>query len=91
MDSLAGKSRGALFRVTSGVEIAFDRLTSEMSGHYLLGVICERLGVPPADRALCVTLITRVEDLGIDHDKVHVQFENGLGRAGGLSLAERAP
>jgi VWFA-related protein len=38
LDSLAGKSRGALFQVTSSPEIAFDRLTKEMSGHYLLGV-----------------------------------------------------
>jgi len=38
LDALAGKSRGALFRVTSSPEIAFDRLTKEMSGHYLLGV-----------------------------------------------------
>jgi VWFA-related protein len=38
LDSLAGKSRGALFRVTASPEIAFDRLTMEMSGHYLLGV-----------------------------------------------------
>jgi hypothetical protein len=38
LNSLAGKSRGALFQVTSSPEIAFDRLTKEMSGHYLLGV-----------------------------------------------------
>jgi len=38
LDALAGKSRGALFRVTSSPQIAFDRLTLEMSGHYLLGV-----------------------------------------------------
>ena len=38
LSSLAGKSRGALFTVTSSPEIAFDRLTMEMSGHYLLGV-----------------------------------------------------
>src|SRR5436190_5498894 len=38
LSALAGKSRGALFQVTSSPEIAFDRLTKEMSGHYLLGV-----------------------------------------------------
>jgi len=38
LSALAGKSRGALFTVTSSPEIAFDRLTQEMSGHYLLGV-----------------------------------------------------
>jgi VWFA-related protein len=38
LDTLAARSRGALFRVTSSPEIAFDRLTREMSGHYLLGV-----------------------------------------------------
>jgi VWFA-related protein len=38
LSALAGKSRGALFQVTSSPEIAFDRLTKEMAGHYLLGV-----------------------------------------------------
>ena len=38
LNSLAGKTRGAIFQVTSTPEIAFDRLTKEISGHYLLGV-----------------------------------------------------
>ncbi len=38
LNSLAGKSRGALFQVTSSPEIAFERLPKEMAGHYLLGV-----------------------------------------------------
>ena len=35
---LAGASRGALFNVTGTGETLFDRIASELSGYYLLGV-----------------------------------------------------
>ena len=38
LNSLAGRTRGAIFQVTSTPEIAFDRIIKEMAGHYLLGV-----------------------------------------------------
>jgi VWFA-related protein len=38
LESLAGLSRGALFRVVGTGEAIFDRLASEMSAYYLLGV-----------------------------------------------------
>jgi VWFA-related protein len=38
LNALAGRTRGAIFQVTSTPEIAFDRITREMAGHYLLGV-----------------------------------------------------
>lgn len=38
LEMLAGQSRGAFFRVAGNGEGIFDRLTSELSGYYLLGV-----------------------------------------------------
>lgn len=38
LEALAARSRGALFEATSSTEIALDRVTQELSGHYLLGV-----------------------------------------------------
>ena len=45
LENLAGMSRGALFRVIGSGDAVFERLASEMSAYYLLGV--EQL---PADR-----------------------------------------
>ena len=38
LEILAGASRGALFTVTGSGEALFDRISSELSGYYLLGV-----------------------------------------------------
>jgi VWFA-related protein len=38
LEMLAGASHGALFRVPTSPDLQFDRLASEMSGHYMLGV-----------------------------------------------------
>lgn len=38
LENLAGMARGALFRVIGSGEAIFDRLASEMSAYYLLGV-----------------------------------------------------
>jgi VWFA-related protein len=38
LEAIAARSRGGLFPVTSSAEIAFERLSLELSGHYLLGV-----------------------------------------------------
>jgi VWFA-related protein len=38
LELLAGASRGALFTVTGTGEALFDRISSELSGYYLLGV-----------------------------------------------------
>jgi VWFA-related protein len=38
LEMLAGASRGALFTVTGSGEALFDRISSELSGYYLLGV-----------------------------------------------------
>ena len=38
LETLAGVTRGALFTVTGSGENVFDRITSELSGYYLLGV-----------------------------------------------------
>jgi VWFA-related protein len=38
LETLAGASRGALFNVTGNGEALFDRISSELSGYYLLGV-----------------------------------------------------
>jgi VWFA-related protein len=38
LENLAGLSRGALFRVIGSGDAVFDRLASEMSAYYLLGV-----------------------------------------------------
>jgi VWFA-related protein len=38
LDTLAGAARGTLFNVTGTGEGIFDRLSSELSGYYLLGV-----------------------------------------------------
>jgi VWFA-related protein len=38
LETLAGVTRGALFTVTGSGENIFDRLTSELSGYYMLGV-----------------------------------------------------
>ena len=38
LETLAGATRGALFNVTGTGENVFDRITSELSGYYLLGV-----------------------------------------------------
>jgi VWFA-related protein len=45
LETLAGQTRGALFRVTGTGESIFERLAMEMSGYYLLGVEQE-----PGDR-----------------------------------------
>ena len=41
LDNLAGASRGALFTVTGTGAGLFDRISSELSGYYLLGVESE--------------------------------------------------
>lgn len=38
LETLAGAARGGLFRVVTSPDLIFDRLTSEISGHYMLGV-----------------------------------------------------
>jgi VWFA-related protein len=38
LEMLAGAARGALFTVTGSGEALFDRISSELSGYYLLGV-----------------------------------------------------
>ena len=38
LETLAGVTRGALFTVTGSGENVFDRITSELSGYYMLGV-----------------------------------------------------
>jgi VWFA-related protein len=38
IEMLAHATRGSLFNVVSGADFAFDRIESELSGHYLLGV-----------------------------------------------------
>ena len=38
LESLAGTSRGALYRINTGAEYAFTRITHALDGHYLLGV-----------------------------------------------------
>jgi VWFA-related protein len=38
LEALAGASRGALFNVTGNGEALFERISSELSGYYLLGV-----------------------------------------------------
>ncbi len=38
LETLAGVTRGALFNVTGSGENVFDRITSELSGYYMLGV-----------------------------------------------------
>ena len=38
LENLAGLSRGALFRIIGSGDSAFDRLSSELSAYYLLGV-----------------------------------------------------
>jgi VWFA-related protein len=38
LEMLAGASRGALFTVTGSGEALFDRISTELSGYYLLGV-----------------------------------------------------
>ena len=38
LETLAGATRGALFTVTGSGEAIFDRISSELSGYYLLGV-----------------------------------------------------
>ncbi len=37
LDTLAGMSRGTVFRVAAGAEYAFERIGRELSGYYLLG------------------------------------------------------
>jgi VWFA-related protein len=41
LEMLAGAARGALFNVTGSGEALFDRIASELSGYYLLGVESE--------------------------------------------------
>ena len=41
LDLLAGAARGALFNVTGTGAVLFDRIASELSGYYLLGVESE--------------------------------------------------
>jgi VWFA-related protein len=38
LESLAGRSRGSLFRVVTNPEFVFERLRHEISAHYMLGV-----------------------------------------------------
>jgi VWFA-related protein len=38
LETIAGASRGALYRVISGSDNAFNRITRSMSGYYLIGV-----------------------------------------------------
>jgi len=38
LEMLAGASRGGFFRVVTSPDLIFDRLSSEISGHYMLGV-----------------------------------------------------
>src|SRR4029077_5944007 len=38
LENLAGAARGTLFTVTGTGEALFDRITSELSGYYLIGV-----------------------------------------------------
>ena len=38
LDTLTGAARGAMFEVTGGAQGVFDRIESELSGYYLLGV-----------------------------------------------------
>jgi VWFA-related protein len=38
LETLASRSRGSLFRVIANPAYIFDRLTSEIAGHYMLGV-----------------------------------------------------
>jgi len=38
LEMLAGAARGALFNVTASGQVLFDRIASELSGYYLLGV-----------------------------------------------------
>jgi VWFA-related protein len=37
LDTLAGMSRGTVFRIATGAEYAFERIGRELSGYYLLG------------------------------------------------------
>jgi VWFA-related protein len=37
LDTLAGMSRGTVFRIAAGAEYAFERIGRELSGYYLLG------------------------------------------------------
>lgn len=41
LEILASAARGSLFNVTTGIDAAFKRIQSEMSGYYLLGVESE--------------------------------------------------
>ncbi|HEV3215943.1 MAG TPA: VWA domain-containing protein [Vicinamibacterales bacterium] len=38
LESLASRSRGALFRINTNPTYTFERITRELAGHYLLGV-----------------------------------------------------
>ena len=38
LETLAGRSRGSLFRVVTNPEFVFERLRNEISAHYMLGV-----------------------------------------------------
>ena len=56
LEMLAGASRGALFTVTGSGEALFDRISSELSGYYLLGVESDprdRDGKPHRSASTC--------------------------------------
>jgi VWFA-related protein len=38
LETLASRSRGSMFRVASNPQYIFERITTELSGHYMLGV-----------------------------------------------------
>ncbi len=38
LESLAGASRGSLYRINTSAEFAFNRISQSLDGHYLLGV-----------------------------------------------------
>jgi VWFA-related protein len=38
LNTLASRSRGALFRVATNPDYSFERITAELAGHYMLGV-----------------------------------------------------